>query len=122
MFDIDDKSEFNFRKVLAPEPTKSLLLLEYQSHLKSRELNSVIQISPDTLDITSEIARRIRASGGFGLFADYGTDIVDSDRIRGIKDHKWISPLSFPGKADLSSDVEFSAVRIAAEKQGRLLN
>jgi NADH dehydrogenase [ubiquinone] 1 alpha subcomplex assembly factor 7 len=122
MVDIDDKTDLNFRTVLAAEPTKSLLLLEYQSHLKDRDLNSVVQISPDTIDITSEISQRIRNSGGFGLFADYGSDIVESDRIRGIKDHKWISPFSFPGKVDLSSDVEFSALKLASEKQGATLD
>jgi NADH dehydrogenase [ubiquinone] 1 alpha subcomplex assembly factor 7 len=121
MVDIDEEHELNFRKALAVERTKSLLLLEYQIHLKNRDLDSVIQISPDTIDITSEIARRINLSGGFGLFADYGSEIVNSDRIRGIKNHKWISPFSSPGKVDLSSDVEFSSLKIAAEKQGWIL-
>jgi SAM-dependent MidA family methyltransferase len=118
MVDIDNESELNFRQILALEPTKSLLLLEYQSHLKDRELDSVIQISPDTIDITSEIAKRIHESGGFGLFADYGSEIITTDRMRGIQNHNWISPFSFPGKVDLSSDVEFSSLNIAAEKQG----
>lgn len=116
--DFDDESEFNFRKTLAAEQTKSLLLLEYQAHLKSRDLNSIVQISPDTIDITTDIAQRIKNFGGLGLFADYGSEVVNSDRLRGIKDHKLISPFSTPGKVDLSSDVEFSSIKITTEKEG----
>jgi NADH dehydrogenase [ubiquinone] 1 alpha subcomplex assembly factor 7 len=38
--------------------------------------------------------------------------------VRGIKDHKFVSPLAFPGETDLSVDVDFSQLRAAAQTAG----
>lgn len=121
MVDQDNSSDtaLNFRPALSRESTKALLLFEVQEHLKARDIDTIAQISPEGWDITCEIARRIKENNGIALIADYGTENISTDRFRGIKDHKWISPFSLPGKVDLSSDVEFSSIKLASEKSGK---
>ncbi|KAI8893442.1 S-adenosyl-L-methionine-dependent methyltransferase [Globomyces pollinis-pini] len=118
--DIDDtqSSDLHFRNVLVPYKTKPLLLFEKQTQYEDAKIGDVIQICPDMWDLCCEISFRIAKNGGTGLFIDYGMEDIRTDRIRGIKDHKWVSPFSTPGKVDLSSDVEFSAIKHASLLSG----
>ncbi|KAJ2993164.1 NADH dehydrogenase [ubiquinone] complex I, assembly factor 7 [Globomyces sp. JEL0801] len=106
------------RNVLVPYKTKPLLLFEKQTQYEDAKIGDVIQICPDMWDLCCEISFRIAKNGGTGLFIDYGMENIRTDRIRGIKDHKWVSPFSTPGKVDLSSDVEFSAIKHASLLSG----
>ena len=121
MVDIDTglNSPFHFRQVLASDPTKALLLLQqqqkYYDHVKEED---IIQICPEAWDISFEIGKRIKSNGGLGLFIDYGSLNIRDSRLRGIKNHKWVSPFSTPGEVDLSSDVEFASLKNAAEAGG----
>ena len=46
---------------------------------------------------------------------DYGpADTIPTNSLRGIRDHKIVSPLSAPGLVDLSADVDFVALADAA--------
>ena len=46
---------------------------------------------------------------------DYGTsDTVPINSLRGIRQHKIVSPFSAPGLVDLSADVDFTAIAEAA--------
>ncbi|KAJ3305639.1 hypothetical protein HDV03_001284 [Kappamyces sp. JEL0829] len=120
MVDIDTSPETttHFRHALAPDGTKALVLLEHQSQYKDVAVNDIVQISPDTWDITCAISTRIKDRDGLALFADYGARDVRTNKLRGIKGHQWISPFSMPGKVDLSTDVEFAAIQKAAETSG----
>lgn len=120
MIDLDqtDDDSANFRQVVFPEPTKALLLLQQQKQYENVNLNEIIQISPDTWDITCLISARIKETNGLALIIDYGTELIRSNRLRGIKDHKWVSPFSLPGEVDVSSDVEFSTISLAAKESG----
>lgn len=117
----DETSPFHFRQVLASEPTKSLLLLQQQQkYYEDAKEEDIIQICPDAWDISYEIGKRIKKNGGIGLFIDYGSLHIRDSRLRGIKNHKWISPFSMPGSVDISSDVEFSSLKKAARMAGIL--
>lgn len=53
------------------------------------------------------------------LIIDYGYDHSPGNSLRGIKDHKFVHPLTEPGDVDLSVDVDFSAIRQAASVEGK---
>ena len=96
--------------------------------LKNRP-GSVIEISPESHTYAAEFARRIGGSSpsgsqtsglketpsGAALIIDYGTsDTIPTSTLRGIMSHKLVSPLSSPGRVDVSADVDFTALAEAA--------
>lgn len=48
---------------------------------------------------------------------DYGHDNNPQDSLRGILDHKFVSPLENPGNSDLSIDVDFSTLKKYASNE-----
>lgn len=90
--------------------------------LKSQP-GSLIEISPESHAYVQEFAKRIGGSSdapkpnpsGAAIILDYGpSDTIPTNSIRGIRDHKRVSPLSYPGLVDLSADVDFTALAEAA--------
>ncbi|RFU33922.1 hypothetical protein B7463_g2446, partial [Scytalidium lignicola] len=86
--------------------------------LKSRP-DSVIEISPESHVYAQQIARRIGGSNesskpspsGAAIILDYGpSDTIPTNSLRGIREHKMVSPLSQPGLVDISADVDFTAL------------
>lgn len=62
------------------------------------------------------ISRKIAsAPAGAALFIDYGEDYSQSDTLRGFRKHKQEHVLSKPGECDITADVDFSALRAAAQ-------
>ncbi|KAI4850154.1 DUF185-domain-containing protein [Aureobasidium sp. EXF-8845] len=56
-----------------------------------------------------------KQASGAALILDYGTpSTIPVNSLRGIKEHKMISPLSEPGKVDISADVDFLALAESA--------
>ena len=129
----------DFQLTLAKSSTPSSLLLpslsaRYQALLDRS--NSNIEISPQSQSIVADFARRIggslpsRTSGpsssttppmvkpspsGAALIVDYGPlSTIPTNSLRGILSHKLVSPLSSPGKVDISADVDFTALAEAA--------
>lgn len=85
--------------------------------------DSLIEISPDSQAYAQEFARRIGGSNeapkpnpsGAAIILDYGpSDTIPINSLRGIREHKRVSPLSAPGLVDLSADVDFVALAEAA--------
>ncbi|KAK2628457.1 hypothetical protein QTJ16_001560 [Diplocarpon rosae] len=84
--------------------------------------DSLIEISPESHAYAQEFARRIggtatepKAASGAAIILDYGpADSIPTNSLRGIREHKRVSPLSSPGLVDLSADVDFVALAEAA--------
>ncbi|KAI5251011.1 DUF185-domain-containing protein [Aureobasidium subglaciale] len=56
-----------------------------------------------------------KQASGAALILDYGTPTtIPVNSLRGIKQHKMVSPLSEPGKVDISADVDFLALAESA--------
>ncbi len=52
---------------------------------------------------------------GAALILDYGPkDTIPASTLRGIRNHALVSPFSYPGRVDLSADVDFTALAEAA--------
>jgi SAM-dependent MidA family methyltransferase len=85
--------------------------------------DSLIEISPESHAYAQEFARRIGGSkeapkkepSGAAIILDYGpSDTIPTNSLRGIREHKRVSPLYSPGLVDLSADVDFTALAEAA--------
>ncbi|PIA14050.1 DUF185-domain-containing protein, partial [Coemansia reversa NRRL 1564] len=76
-----------------------------------------VEVSPESARIMAQISKWISAKRGMGLVIDYGQDWTQGDTFRGIKEHKFARPLSFPGSMDLTADVDFRYLRAAAGEQ-----
>ncbi|GMF18112.1 unnamed protein product [Phytophthora fragariaefolia] len=70
-----------------------------------------IEISPVSIALVQDMAKRISQSGGAALIVDYGYDHPSEISLRGIKNHEFVSVLREPGEVDLSIDVDFATLR-----------
>ncbi|KAH8683030.1 putative S-adenosyl-L-methionine-dependent methyltransferase-domain-containing protein [Tricladium varicosporioides] len=95
----------------------------YASVLKTSPPGSLIEISPESRAYASAIASLIGGSkdrpklkpSGAALILDYGpADTIPINSLRGIREHKIVSPFSKPGLTDLSVDVDFVGLAEAA--------
>ncbi|KAH8596850.1 putative S-adenosyl-L-methionine-dependent methyltransferase-domain-containing protein [Bisporella sp. PMI_857] len=84
---------------------------------------SLIEVSPESHAYAQEFARRIGGSNeapksspsGAAIILDYGpADTIPTNSLRGIREHRRVSPLSSPGLVDISADVDFIAIADAA--------
>lgn len=122
----DQAAPPEFQLVLSSTTTRHSRLLpeispRYRA-LKPAE-NSVVEVCPEAFTFAADFAARIGGSpqrpkprpSGAALVLDYGTsDTVPINSLRGIRQHKIVSPFSAPGLVDLSADVDFTAIAEAA--------
>lgn len=86
---------------------------------------AVLEESPESIKIIQEIAAYIEENNGAALIIDYGYDINPKSRksdqytqtLQAIKNHKYVPILSDLGEADLSSHVDFWALKNAAHSR-----
>ncbi|KAI1006998.1 hypothetical protein K3495_g1221 [Podosphaera aphanis] len=115
-----------FQLMLSKAPTPHSQYLP-ESSPRYRALKSTpgssIEISPESHAYVQEFARRIGGTqsmpkhnpSGAAIIIDYGPhDSIPTNSLRGIREHRRISPLSSPGLVDLSADVDFLALVEAA--------
>ncbi|KAF0381415.1 DUF185-domain-containing protein [Gigaspora margarita] len=109
LVDIDDTkhSLYNFRLIVASVPTKASIALTGSLAYRMFKIGDRIEISPDSMEISKQIANHIKSNGGASLIIDYGQDFIQGNTLRAIKHHEFVHPLSEPGQADLSADVNF---------------
>lgn len=110
MVDIDPDREEQLRFVLSPTAT-----LASSSLIQPDEQRDHVEVCAEGGVIIQHISNRISEDGGAALIADYGHDGTKTDTFRGFKDHRLHDPLTCPGSADLTADVDFSYLRRCAE-------
>lgn len=112
--DLDKKPE-TFHLITAPTWTAASKVIP-ESHKRYRDLPvwSKIEVCPDAWDVANQMGRLV-AKGGAAFIVDYAVkEGVPINTLRGIRDHKMCSPFADPGQVDLSADVDFTAIGIAA--------
>lgn len=115
LIDVDETSEEGLRFVLSPSPTTASNLylakrFKWASLEEKAKLNQV-EVCPQALKLTHEIAKRVGEDGGGALVIDYGEEKLISDSLQAIHKHKFVHVLHDPGKADLSAYVDFAALK-----------
>ncbi|XP_028398708.1 protein arginine methyltransferase NDUFAF7, mitochondrial-like [Dendronephthya gigantea] len=107
MVDVDEDGPHHLKFCLAPSNTPASVLLPKGKDLKADK----IEIRPQAQVIVEEMAQNIKKHGGSSLIVDYGD--VDSERntLRAFQNHQLVHPLFEPGHSDLTSNVDFSALK-----------
>lgn len=73
---------------------------------------SVFEISPAREAVVENIAQLVKNNKGAALFIDYGhLEHGFGDTFQAMKSHKHVDPLNDPGLSDLTSHVDFSALK-----------
>ncbi|KAG8194846.1 hypothetical protein JTE90_017279 [Oedothorax gibbosus] len=107
LIDLDEGGgEHHLRYVLSRGPTPAS-----QFFIDADETRTSLEVSPESGVLVQEIAARIEKEGGYSLLIDYGHDGTKTDTFRAFRRHALHDPLSEPGTADLTADVDFSYLK-----------
>jgi SAM-dependent MidA family methyltransferase len=99
--------------------TVSLAPVSLPAEAKNAPDGSIFEIAPAREALMSEVASRIAAHGGAGLFFDYGhLGPGLGDTFQAVRVHKSEGVFDNPGEADLTSHVDFAALAGVARAQG----
>ncbi|MEM9578704.1 MAG: SAM-dependent methyltransferase [Pseudomonadota bacterium] len=74
----------------------------------------IIEDSPTTAPVISELTSRIRQNGGAGLVIDYGDWRSKGDTLQAVRAHSYVDILEAPGTCDLTAHVDFEALALAS--------
>ncbi|KAI9269814.1 S-adenosyl-L-methionine-dependent methyltransferase [Sporodiniella umbellata] len=118
--DDSDESEHNFRLVKSALPTAVTKAYMEDERFKTYSKGERVEISPDSWGLIEKIAKYLEKNGGAGLAIDYGQDYTQGHTLRAIKEHKIIHPMSDPGTADLSADVDFSFLKEVIKERSEI--
>ncbi|CAK1542492.1 unnamed protein product [Leptosia nina] len=110
LIDLDESQKLFYR--ISAEETPSVKML-VRPPLDAGD-RMELEISPRALGIARQLAQRVDEHGGLALIADYGHEGEKGDTFRAFHKHKVVDPLENPGESDLTADVDFSQLRVAA--------
>ncbi|XP_014211634.1 protein arginine methyltransferase NDUFAF7, mitochondrial [Copidosoma floridanum] len=116
LVDIDPAraSEEKFRFVLSNTSACDALI-------DKDEKREHVEISLEAMNVIRYISTAITQNGGFSLIIDYGHSGDRTDTFRAFRQHQQCDPLSEPGTADLTADVDFSLLQKVAQQSHDLL-
>ena len=90
-------------------------LIPTEHSLPAGNDNAVFETAPLRDQFVAELSDRILQADGVALFIDYGHDQSGfGDTLQAVKNHKFTDALRDVGEADLTSHVDFAAVKRAA--------
>ncbi|XP_041969904.1 protein arginine methyltransferase NDUFAF7 homolog, mitochondrial [Aricia agestis] len=110
LIDLDESGKLYYR--IAGNETQSVRTL-VRPPLDAGD-RTELEISPRSLGIARQLAYRVDQDGGLALIADYGHNGEKGDTFRAFQKHQVVDALVNPGESDLTADVDFSQLRIAA--------
>jgi NADH dehydrogenase [ubiquinone] 1 alpha subcomplex assembly factor 7 len=77
---------------------------------------SIFEISPASMSIVEDIAKKIAAQGGSALLIDYGHASPGlGDTLQAVSRHQYADPLQNPGANDITAHVDFGTLKTVAE-------
>ena len=72
---------------------------------------AIVETSPASAAIMAEVASRLTKQGGAALFIDYGHASPRlGSTLQAVRSHQKVDPFAVPGEADLTANVDFSAM------------
>ncbi|MFS4580564.1 class I SAM-dependent methyltransferase [Phaeobacter sp. C3_T13_0] len=78
----------------------------------------LVELCETAQPMIQTIASRISDHGGAALILDYGDWRSLGDTLQALRAHEPSAPLDHPGKADLTTHVDFEALALAAKSAG----
>eukprot|EP01083_Nonionella_stella_P024932 68657_1 len=117
--DDDEDNEEHFKLVRGPVATFASTVLDRQFAAKGIKpsIGQQFSICSEGNEIANHISKWIKQYGGAGFIIDYGSDNIPAWTVQGIKQHKPANILSRPGEVDMSSHVNFNALKSAIESE-----
>ena len=91
---------------------------EFASETDNIPEGTIIEFSELTQSITNYISDHIKKNTGAALIIDYGKEGNVGDTFQAVRQHQYSNPLKYPGLTDLTSYVDFNAIRNSAERSG----
>lgn len=83
------------------------------------DTGTIFEYAPAREATAETLANHLKTHGGFGLLIDYGhTQSAFGDTLQAMRNHTFASVLENPGKADITSHVDFDAIANAARRGG----
>jgi NADH dehydrogenase [ubiquinone] 1 alpha subcomplex assembly factor 7 len=77
---------------------------------------NIFEQSPARESFIAGLAERVARNRGIALIIDYGHDRAGfADTLQAVSNHRYMDVLLSPGEADLTSHVDFSALKAVAE-------
>ena len=111
---LDEQSDLAF--VAGPATIEAALL---PKEAATAPEGAVFEFAPARSATMEQIAERIAATSGAGLFFDYGHLAPGiGDTLQALRRHQYEDVLASPGEADLTSHVDFAALAAAARANG----
>ncbi|MDB5696827.1 MAG: SAM-dependent methyltransferase [Sphingomonas bacterium] len=87
--------------------------------LRDAPPGSVLEISPASVAVIRQLARRLAAQGGALLVIDYGHEgPALGDTFQAVRGHAPANPYDAPGEQDLTAHVDFTTLAAAAQTEG----
>ena len=78
---------------------------------------AIVEVSPTQEKLITNISEHISKYSGFALFIDYGElKPCYQDSLQAVKNHKYANIFESPGKADLTSHINFYNLAKIAQK------
>ncbi|MBK1666269.1 methyltransferase [Rhodospirillum rubrum] len=92
--------------------------LAQPAHLRAR-VGEEIEVCPQAQAVVAQVAARLAAEGGAGLFLDYGpAHSAPGDSLQALRRHRFAAVLENPGAVDLTAHVDFQAMAQVAAAAG----
>ena len=91
---------------------------ELEHRLADTKDGDLVELHTLATAVTDEIAHHIASHGGTALIVDYGDWRSQGDTLQALKGHAPIDPLAAPGLSDLTVQVDFEVIALAAENVG----
>ncbi|MBB3997924.1 class I SAM-dependent methyltransferase [Aureimonas pseudogalii] len=87
--------------------------------LPAPQEGDVFEVSPERERLVAEMAADLSRRGGAALLVDYGHPAPGfGDTLQALRRHAFAEVLAEPGRADITSHVDFSALRAVAQAAG----
>ena len=88
-------------------------------HLRPAPEGTIVETSPATAAIASDIAAALAARGGAALIVDYGhARTSPGETLQAVAAHQFADPWKAPGEHDLTAHVDFEALAAAGRAEG----
>lgn len=115
MIGLDSKDELMFIHALKPFTNHNII-----PRLPQKVTDGdILEIRPAVSEVIRMLKKRSTLHPVVALFIDYGhSQTAYGDTFQAIKNHKFYPPLKTPGEADLTSHVDFGALKELANKSG----
>ncbi|MEZ0001174.1 class I SAM-dependent methyltransferase [Sinorhizobium fredii] len=84
---------------------------------------TIFEAAPARDAVMAALCERLRAAAGTAILIDYGHLATGyGDTLQAVRNHRYDPPLANPGRADLTSHVDFEQLALRAKAEGLQVN